>query len=219
MNLTSNYRPQSIADFVGLETPQKIFSKFIQNPTGSTWLAFGPSGTGKTAFGLALAKELGVGELSMHHIASQACGVDAIKQIVGRCWMRPMSGRFHFVLVDEIAEISRQAQTCWLSFLDATEMPPDTIFFFTCNQDDDPKRSNLPPESLEPRFVSRTRPIKFSTYGMNGHARELLERVWKAEAPDAPAPDFYRILKDQNNNVRAALNALEMEILCAGGAM
>ena len=40
--------------------------------------------------------------------------------------------------------------------------------------------------------------------------------IWDSEAPtNSPAPNFARLVKDSNNNVRAALMALETELLIA----
>jgi hypothetical protein len=47
-------------------------------------------------------------------------------------------------------------------------------------------------------------------------AAALLETVWTAEAPaGADAPNFARIVKDSNNNIREALMKLETELLLA----
>lgn len=107
------------------------------------------------------------------------------------------------MLVDEADRMSNAAQLHFLSKLDATAFPPQTIFAFTCNTTD----------GLEPRFLSRTRQIEFSSYGLAGEATRLLESIWQSEANGAPAPNFARIVKDSSNNVRDALMCLETELL------
>ena len=69
--------------------------------------------------------------------------------------VRSRIGGFHLVLVDEADKMSNAAQLHFLSKLDATAFPPQTIFVFTCNTTD----------GLEARFLSRTRQIEFSSYG------------------------------------------------------
>jgi hypothetical protein len=44
---------------------------------------------------------------------------------------------------------------------------------------------------------------------MAGEAALILKRIWKAEAGDAAEPNYPRIVKESNNNVREALNRLE----------
>lgn len=206
-SLSDKYQPSEIGQFVGLEKPRKILSKFAESPYPSAWLFVGPSGTGKTTMGLAISKAV-AGEL--HHIPSQECTVDNVKRIVDQCYYYPRMfengapGRFHFVLVDEADQMSNAAQLAFLSKLDSTAFPPNTIFVFTCNSVD----------RLEPRFLSRVRRVEFSSYGMAEGITGLLARVWDSET-DNPVdrPNFARIAKESQNNVRNALMTLEVCIM------
>lgn len=202
MPLAEKYRPHVIADFVGLEKPKRILSKFAAHPYASAWLFVGPPGTGKTTMALALAETL---RAELHHIASQQCTVAVVEDVIRQCWYVPTSGGFHLVLVDEADRMSNAAQLHFLSKLDATAFPPQTIFVFTCNTTD----------GLEPRFLSRTRQIEFSSYGLAGEATRLLENIWQREANGATTPNFARIVKDSSNNIRDALMCLETELLAS----
>jgi replication-associated recombination protein RarA len=44
-SLAERYQPKTIDQFVGLEKPKKIMSKFAASPYGSAWIFIGPSGT------------------------------------------------------------------------------------------------------------------------------------------------------------------------------
>jgi DNA polymerase III delta prime subunit len=114
-------------------------------------------------------------------------------------------GRFHFVLVDEADRMTPAAQLAFLSKLDGTAYPPNTVFCFTCNSVD----------TLEPRFLSRCRRVEFSSYGLSDGIAGLLQRVWDAETASQEKPNFARIAKDSLNNVRNALMTLETELLAA----
>jgi replication-associated recombination protein RarA len=198
--LAEKYRPRRIADFVGLEKPKRILGKFAANPYQSAWLFVGPPGTGKTTLAIALADTL---RAEMHHIPSQQCVVASVEEIIRLCWYVPVSSGFHLVLVDEADKMSPAAQLQFLSKLDATAFPPQTIFVFTCNT----------VEGLEARFLSRTRQIEFSSYGMAAEATRLLEAIWLQESNGADAPNFSRIVKESSNNIRDALMCLEVELL------
>jgi len=208
-SLSEKYVPNAIAEFVGLEKPRKILSKFVANPYPSAWLFVGNSGIGKTTMALAMCKAV-AGEL--HHIPSQSCDVATVKGITDTCHYYPRMfedgcpARFHFVIADEADQMSNAAQLMFLSKLDATAFPPNTIFVFTCNSVD----------RLEDRFLSRCRRVDFSSYGMNEGISELLQRVWDRET-DNPVdrPNFARIAKESNNNVRDALMTLEVAIMAA----
>lgn len=200
MPLAEKYRPRAVADFAGLDKAKRILSKFAANPYQSAWIFIGPPGTGKTTMALALAEMLGA---EVHHIPSQQCNVANVEDVIRQCWYVPISGGFHLVLVDEADRMSNAAQLHFLSKLDATAFPPLTIFVFTCNTTD----------GLEARFLSRTRQIEFSSYGLAAEATRLLESIWQREANGAPTPNFSRIVKESSNNIRDALMCIETELL------
>jgi replication-associated recombination protein RarA len=199
-SLTEKYRPRTIGEFAGLEKPKRILSKFVANPYPSAWLFVGAPGSGKTSMALALAETI---RAELHHIPSQQCLVANVEEVIRLCWYVPVSGGFHLVLVDEADRMSSAAQLHFLSKLDATAFPPQTIFIFTCNST----------EGLEPRFLSRTRQIEFSSYGIANEAIRLLESIWQRESNGASAPNFPRIVKNGSNNLRDALMCLETELL------
>jgi len=110
------------------------------------------------------------------------------------------------VVIDEADKMSKAAQLHLLSKLDATAFPPSTIFIFTANATD----------GLEDRFLSRTRQIAFQSHGLAEEAAELLARIWTREVGEtADKPNFLRLVRDSQNNVRNAINLLETEILGA----
>lgn len=159
-----------------------------------------PPGVGKTSMALALAAEIGA---EIHHIPSQKCNAQAIDDTCRMCAYVPLSGGFHLVIVDEADKMTPAAQLALLSKLDATDAPPCTIWVFTCNAT----------EGLEPRFLSRTRQLEFSSYGMANDAARLLDSIWQREARGATPPNFARIVKESANNLRDALMYLETELL------
>ncbi len=89
-SLAEKYRPHSVADFVGLDKPKKILSKFAESPYSSAWLFLGPSGTGKTSMALAFCEAIR-GEL--HHIPSQQCNVETIESVIHNCHYVPEHGQ------------------------------------------------------------------------------------------------------------------------------
>jgi replication-associated recombination protein RarA len=199
--LTERYRPRVIAEFVGLDEPKKILARLAAQPFESAWRFVGPSGTGKTTMAMALAAAI---PAELHHIPSQNCNLENIERVCRTCQYVPMSGfQMHLVLVDEADRMSDAAQIALLSKLDETARPPKTVFVFTCNSTD----------RLEARFLSRTRELEFSSYGISGDAAALLARVWEAETNGAAAPNFARIVKDSSNNVRECLMRLETKIM------
>lgn len=203
-SLTERYRPHSLEDFIGLEKPKKLAAALIARPYASAWRFVGPSGTGKTTLAMAIAELI---PAELHHIQSQECNLETLERVCRTCQYVPMAGKsMHLILVDEADQMTAAAQLYLLSKLDGTAPLPNTIWIFTCNETD----------RLQDRFLSRTLPVEFSTYGLAKDAAELLARIWQAEAPSAvEQPNFARLVKDSSNNVRESLMKLETELLLA----
>jgi len=160
-----------------------------------------PSGTGKTSMALALCEAIG-GEL--HHIPSQSCNVSTVEDVTRQCHYVPRNNTLHIVLVDESDQMSSAAQLSFLSKLDGTAFPPQTVFIFTANDT----------ERLQDRFLSRCMVLQFQSHGMAKEAASLLERIWQQEAGEAAEkPNFLRMVQDSKNNVRDAVNSLQVELL------
>ena len=201
-SLSEKYRPHSLNEFVGLEKPKRVLAKFADYPfPNAAFLFVGPSGTGKTSMALALCEAIR-GEL--HHIPSQSCNVANVEDVVRQCHYVPRNNTLHVVLVDEADQMSTAAQLSFLSKLDGTAFPPQTVFIFTANATD----------KLQDRFLSRCMVLQFQSHGMAKEAANLLERIWIAEAGDtAERPNFLRMVQDGKNNVRDAVNSLQVELL------
>jgi replication-associated recombination protein RarA len=204
-SLSDKYRPTKIEDFIGLEKQRKVLSAFAKRPCACAWLFLGPSGVGKSTMALALAEEI---QAELHKIPSQNCNVQSIEDVCRTCAYVPMFGKqWHAILADEADAMTPAAQLKLLSKLDATDSVAQTIWLFTAN---DTAR-------LEPRFLSRCRVLEFSSYGLRAPLAELLAKIWDTETGGKPSDgvNFERIAKDSNTNPRAALQALEIELLAA----
>ena len=202
-SLTEKYRPRTIEDFAGLPKPKKVLAHFAQKPFASAWLFLGPSGIGKTSMALALAVAI---PAELHHIPSRKCDLESVEETTRCCWYIPLGARFHLVLVDEADQMTPAAQLAFLSKLDATAAPPNTIFVFTANDT----------VALERRFLSRCRVLEFSTVGINGELISFLRGVWKAESSHPVPKNLADVAASTGNNIRDALSRLEVELLMGG---
>jgi len=129
--LVEKYKPATLADFAGMERARMVLSKFAAEPYSSAWLLIGPAGTGKTTMAFAAAKQIG-GEI--YHLPAKACDLEAVNRVCGKCHYRPWQGNWNHVIIDEGDQMSPAAQLAFLSKLDSTAAPPDTIFWFTANE-------------------------------------------------------------------------------------
>jgi DNA polymerase III gamma/tau subunit len=102
--------------------------------------------------------------------------------------------------------MSPAAQLAFLSKLDGTAFPPQTVFVLTAN---DTSR-------LQDRFLSRCMRLDFSSHGMAKDAAAMLEQIWIAEAGEAvERPNFMRLVQASANNIRDAVNSLQVELLAS----
>jgi replication-associated recombination protein RarA len=201
MLLVEKYRPTLIKDFAGLKSVMEDAADLVANPYTSSWLFVGKSGTGKTTLAQAIAMELGA---EVHHIPSQSCTVETVRDLRKKLSLAPMFGsKWSVVIVDEADEMSPAAENAWLSLTDSTNRPVDTIIIFTCNST----------EKLKDRFLSRCETVNFSTEGLAPHATRLLARVWEHEVTNgSPAPNFAGIVKESKTNIRESLQVLQRHI-------
>jgi len=203
--LTTKYRPLDFDSFVGLGPARRLMGQLAAEPYESAWLFVGDSGTGKTSLALATHAAMG-GQL--HHIPSRKCDMPTVESTISKCYYVPMLGGWHTVVVDEADQMTPAAQLLFLSALDETERPPSTIFFFTCN---DVRR-------LERRFRSRCKPVTFDATQLEADGAAHLAKIWEAECGGLP-PDFGQIMRMVGNNLRSAINVLELELMEPGSGL
>jgi len=198
-SLVERYKPEMISDFAGLTKTKAILKALARSPYDSAWAFLGPSGIGKTTMALALCN--GIGGM-LHHIPSRNCNLETVESVVHDCWYKPLfGGDWHVVLIDEADQMTKAAQLAFLSKLDTTAKPPNTIFVFTMNDT----------KGLEDRFLSRMRTLHFAAPTVE-ESVEWLEGIWRKETT-AAVPDCKAIFAESQGNLRQALMELELELL------
>lgn len=200
--LDQKYKPATIGGFAGLGHAKALLGTLRDNPWPSSWLLTGDSGIGKTSMAFALGREM---KAEIHHIESRACNVATVQEVISRCHYMPFGGGWHLIICDEADRMTDAAQVNWLSILDGTQMPPQTVVMFTSNST----------ARLESRFLSRCRVINFSARKNIADSAVFLRTIWELEST-APPPDFTALLERHGGNVRSSLNDLEMELVSPG---
>jgi len=201
--LVSKYQPRKIEDFIGLTIPKALMTRFIASPYTAAFLFCGDSGLGKTTFAQAIHAALG-GQL--YEVASKDCDLEKVTWLREQCAYRPWSGNFNVVVINEADQMSPAAQLAFLSVLDSTSMPAESLWFFTCNET----------TKLQGRFLSRVKKIEFEPPTVAEIAAHLQMIFDKEKTGKPKPPDFEAIVRDADSNIRTAMNTLENELLAPG---
>lgn len=89
VRLSEKYRPRRISEFVGLDRPKRIASKFVAHPYDRSFIFYGPPGVGKTSPAQAMAEEMNA---EFHHIGSQKCTLEELERVCRHLRLRPNAG-------------------------------------------------------------------------------------------------------------------------------
>jgi DNA polymerase III subunit gamma/tau len=135
MSLPIKYRPKSFSEVVGNKNTVRLIQSKLDNPP-SAFLLTGPPGIGKTTLGRIIGIELGCynpdSKTNMDFIEYNSAdfrGIDTIRQIRESMYMLPNKADMKIYLLDELHQLSRDAQE---SLLKPLEEPPDHVLFILC---------------------------------------------------------------------------------------
>ena len=207
--LWKKYQPRRVRDFIGLAEVKRKLQAFIENPYPYAWFFLGGSGLGKTSLAQAIAEEINA---QLHEIPSAECDLDRVLRETDQCkygafnfFAKPGESPYrewHEIAVHEADKMTPAAQVGFLSKMDSTAWPPQTIYVFTAN-------SRL---NLDARFLSRCSVEEFHADSVEDELPGYLAKIYKLEGGKYPV-DFARIAKITGYNVRDALNKLQGELL------
>lgn len=201
MQLIDQYRPKTLDEIIGNEKPVTLLRHFLANPFSSSWLFEGPSGIGKTSAAQIIAKTLATNVMDFQTYNGRDVDQRLAEQIRDVAQMLPFNGGWRVIIIDEADQMTEGAQVQLLSVLE--NLGSKTIVIMTSNEKED----------FEPRFLSRLKVLKFSTYGLSARGIEFLQSIAKENGMELDKARAKKIMEDSKNNIRAAIQALEMDLL------
>ncbi len=201
LSLTKKYRPRSVSDMVlPLNHSLTPILNFLNHPYSSAWLLVGKSGLGKSSLAEIISRLCSDPSHVRSYVGSDLDS-NRVRDIESSIRHRPLFGKFHFFICDEADQITPGGQIRLLRLLENSE---NCIWIFTSNES---------PQSFETRFLSRVKCINFTAQGLLTPASKWLSGIAKLEGLDLPTDEAAKILRATNNNLRNALQQLELRLL------
>ena len=132
--LYKKYRPKKLRSFFGNTTTSKTITNMLERKKlPHTLLLHGPSGCGKTTLARILKKELSCSDMDFKELnCSDSRGVDTIREIARTMNMAPTGGPCRIWLLDEVHQMTKDAQNAALKILEDT---PKHVYFILCTTD------------------------------------------------------------------------------------
>lgn len=153
--LYKKYRPQNFKDVLGQDDAVRMLNEMGRKGSIPHTLLFtGDSGTGKTTLARILKTKLKCGDADFCEMnAADDKGIDMARELKQRSGLAPIQGPCRIWLMDEVHNLTAQAQECLLKLLEDT---PKHVYYFLCTTD---------PQKLKKTIITRateirTKPLK-----------------------------------------------------------
>lgn len=211
-SLVEKYRPKFLWDVVGQSSATKSLEKFAGKPHSQAFLFHGPSGTGKSAAAIALARHLGCqvhqGEWGgLHQIAAGEQTSANVREKAKELAHIPFAGEgWKVLIVNESDQMDKRAEVTWLDVLE--NLPERTVVVFTTNHIG----------NLSDRFVDRCMSIEFSGAWNDSSvaaAQGLVDRICAEELPGQAPPTLNDLgyINEKKMTYRGVVQAVARYVL------
>lgn len=192
------YRPTTLDRVVGNEETVAALRGMLERRSVPHALLFtGPSGCGKTTLARIVKDELECHDFDYREMNSSAFrGIDTIRDIQSNMTLAPAAGPVRVWLMDEVHQLSKDAQNAALKMLEDT---PAHVYFMLCTTDPDKLITAV-----------RTRCTEMPVRGLTQREIEsLAARVEKKERVDFGADVLDAIVAAADGSARLALVMME----------
>lgn len=194
------YRPSSLEEVIGNEGTVASLNAILMRPPKDRPRAFlfsGPSGCGKTTFARIASDMIGCSPTDFKEVDSaQYRGIDSVRELRQMMMLAPRNGDFRVFLLDEVHQLSKDAQSGLLKVLEDT---PTHVVIMLATTD---------PEKLLPTI--RNRCHSFTVQPLTEKQTiALMRSILKVEKSTTSDKVLEQIANDAMGSARAALVMLD----------
>ncbi len=202
-SLYLRYRPTSLDGIHGNHACVSALRTYLAKPMkerARALLFTGPSGCGKTTMARIVAGASKCDPLDFMELDSADFrGIDTIRDIRRSMYMTPMNGDFKVYILDEVHQLSKDAQSALLKALEDT---PKHVLFLLATTD---------PDKLLPTIRNRCMTFLMEPLDEK-EMSDLLTHVCKMEKKKVPESALQNIVDSSLGSARAALVILDKVI-------
>lgn len=202
--LYERYRPQVWSEVVGQEKALSLIDRLRQRGslTGRAFWITGNSGTGKTTIARLIADEV-AGPRGVTELASGDLTPQRVSDLARGLKVIGLEKPGRVVIVNQSTPLRDDVVSVLLTILE--QIPAHGVWIFTATSDDLLKNS-----PAADRFLSRCSKLALARRGLCEAFAERAQVIAEKEGLGGkPAKAYQRLAKDNSNNLRAMLSAID----------
>lgn len=208
MQITEKYRPDRLSDVVGQDRAVRTIERLHKGGelAGEAYWISGPTGIGKTTLARIIAGMVASEAWMIEETDASEYTLCRLRDIAQAWQSFGMGNGGRAFIVNEAHGLKPDAMRKLLDMMEP--IPPHVVIIFTTTKEGE---SQLFDRSTDAKpLISRCISLTLSSQGLRDPMAERLQLIAQLEELDGKPIEAYRqLMKKNNNNIRAALQAIK----------